>query len=376
MINFYTRAYRWLAVLLLFIVLPACGEDPLTATARLSLPTRELQTVLANTATSALSRTGLIELAPTPAITIALAHKEAPLPVSATGGLQEISVDSAISTGMVKEFPGVSDPQTRFFGSDDKPDNLIARLDKYFTSDGYRFAFPGQDRPFRQTGALTGLYIKNGEQDVVLAVIAVSGDAVALETTLKAINIPNMDEFRARSLTARLRDRVSLLVVLTGDGLLQYMLLSGEANRIATPAASPQAQISAPAQPLTSGTEKGMGSDFFMLKINATDLPATINGVSPQEGFRFVALDITFTSQAVQGLSLKVATAQVLDQKLNQYPVVVAGKEPRLNVPPDLPRGQQSRGWLTFQIPRDSRPTALLCSVKTPAGEFITRLIL
>ena len=148
-------------------------------------------------------------------------------------GTTEVTLSTLVANGLKTGFqgsaPGVNDISFQLFGSDDDVDTLVTNADTAFTGGGYAFAIPGATKPIKQGDANVGFYSKSGSPDLFLIV----GDPN------KGLGVAGLDASNLQLIAPELKNKKSVMILVTGTGLIKALQSAGSGSTSTTPSASP-----------------------------------------------------------------------------------------------------------------------------------------
>lgn len=105
----------------------------------------------------------------------------------------------------------------------------------------------------------------------------------------------------------------------------------------------------------TSATDSDTGEsqiiEDYTITLIKVEEDKTYIGTAPNEGNRFVSLELLIESGADEGVNVNMFYGNLKDVNGYSYDPI-GGKEPRLAMEHDLMRGGKARGWITFEIPK------------------------
>ena len=133
-------------------------------------------------------------------------------------------------------------------------------------------------------------------------------------------------------------------------------------KRAAGPTASPApvAPAAPQAAPATGGDEKVTGP--VAVRLNGVQFSDKGNYVSPKEGMIFMALDVSFRNVGQQEVTVGSRAISLKDASGTEYRRnLTAASKPS----PDstLPPGKETRGELTYEVPKDATAFQLAVTV-------------
>lgn len=193
------------------LVLGACGEDSATATPVPATATTAPTTVASATSAAATSGTDST-------------------PIPAISGTTEVQTDASISAAVATQL-GIPTLGVKLFTSNDDATKVGDAADAALTGSGYAFGIPGVAKPVTQNGSTVGLYSKSGSSDILFTAVAVPANTADVGTS-----IPGLDAASAQKFADQLKGKKTLLVVMTGPGLLQALVKLGSSSSSPTAA--------------------------------------------------------------------------------------------------------------------------------------------
>jgi hypothetical protein len=95
----------------------------------------------------------------------------------------------------------------------------------------------------------------------------------------------------------------------------------------------------------------------YFMTVNKVETATTVNSVKADDGKQFVMVEVTFQSNADQGVDINSTNLKLKDGEGFGYDNT-SRRQPELETISDLPSGTKIHGWATFQVP-------------TAAGNFV-----
>lgn len=194
----------------------------------------------------------------------------------------------------------------------------------------------------------------------ILVNLPILGDTAAGFTKAEGVTRSDFAIFRRG-------DTINSVVVSYTSGKAPVIALQDVASKLDTRVAAvfePQvAQVDAlePVSQTQAATQSHMliaqvgeviDQGAYSLTINTMEEGQTYNAyVQPNLGNHYVAVDLTVSSKADEGVSINEFNAVLKDAEGYQYKPTFAGKDPQLGTESNLPAGDKARGWITFEVP-------------------------
>ncbi len=154
----------------------------------------------------------------TPAVTATPLGINARIPTFA--GLKEFEVSPEIAGAATRQIPNLTNASVKYYFSDEAPDKVATSVNADLTGAGYKFAIPGQNKPIKTGEAYAGFYAKAGAPDIS---ITISDPA----KTGQLLKVAGVSEVTIQQYNEQLKDKKSVLVLLTANNLLQSVGLGG-----------------------------------------------------------------------------------------------------------------------------------------------------
>jgi len=127
---------------------------------------------------------------------------------------------------------------------------------------------------------------------------------------------------------------------------------------------------------------QGKIGDTVTLKrfsITVTDLEeaSEYGQYKPQDGYKFVAVEMTIESRADNGFDINPLYARLQDANGEAYFLTFGGKEPSLEPQFKATEGSKEQGWITFEVPQSAQGFVLVYEVpfSSPVERAVIDLI-
>jgi hypothetical protein len=98
-------------------------------------------------------------------------------------------------------------------------------------------------------------------------------------------------------------------------------------------------------------------SDGVLVTVNFVEYSEKYTDFGPpaKADHVYVAVDVTIGSKKATGASSNILYAKLRDGSGFQHNLTLFGKEPSLGSRNDIPPGELSRGWISFEVPRNAK---------------------
>ncbi len=344
----YRRASGLVLVITLAALLVACGDPTATsvpattaaattAAATTAATTAAPTTVATTAATTAAPTTVATTAAPTTvattaAPTTAVATTAAPTTAAATtapaasatpAGAKELTFSKEVTDYFEKSLGvlGIKGFTTNATASDDTKEKVADLADKLLVSNGYKFAVPGQTKPFLVGNTVIGVYTKTGDDDVFFQSDDVDG-------IIKSFQSGGLSDAALQEFSKQLQGKKSAILVVQGKAVVAPLIaaLAGATGATGTAAATTAA---------AGGSNSGVIPADLKLSGNAA-LDAIDKLTTASNAFKSVKMELggTFSGTALS-IKATIVKPESLDMSIEtagqKIGLVIIGKDVYLN---------------------------------------------
>jgi Domain of unknown function (DUF4352) len=249
---------------------------------------------------------------------------------------------------------------------------------------GYRFVLPASfgvsnNKPAFFNGSYMGFYAKNNNPDVWLTASPVARADIS---TIKSD--ANISEAEARAIADQLKGKRTVVMAITSDKLIETITsLNVVVSTTGTPT-TPSTGVAVHTTPATSGSSQPVpttvpgtgtrvsptaatnavqtanGSAGYNFRINAAETVEKIGNLGPLDRDAiFVAVDVTLLSQQERGVNASMVYAKLRDTTGKTYNPSFVSRKPLFPEQNDVPKGEEVRGWLVFEVARSEAKSTL-----------------
>ncbi len=149
-------------------------------------------------------------------------------------GITQVEVSPEVAALFTKSLAGGANANVQVYVSDVDADKLAADVDANVVGTGYKFAAPGQNKPFSVSGTVVGYYTKSGSPDIVFALTPVTADFE------KSLPSSGAAPAGLQKFVDAVKGKKNLLTVFSGTNLVQNIFAAvsgGTTTAAATTAA-------------------------------------------------------------------------------------------------------------------------------------------